>query len=1199
MTSGTLRVMRTSIFAILVITTVALSVSLLVERLRQQHSKHDVAATRIKVARAYGELPLSFEPNVGQARAGVNYLARGAGFSIYLTPTAATLALAPASASAHLSALRINLAGADRDAKVSAGERLPGVSNYFVGSNPASWHTGVPTFAEVRYRATYPGIDVVYHGHNGRIEFDFDVAPGADPSRIVMDMDGADAISVNRDGDAEMRAGRNSIALRKPIAWQTRDGRRHPVDVRFRVVGRDKLALALGGYDRGSTLTIDPAITYSSYVGGSIAQANAIAADPNGNAYIAGWAADDCAACTNPFPTTVGPSYAGGNTDAFVLALNSTGTSVIYSTLIGGSDFDLANSIAVDSTGAAYVAGYTQSTDFAQPTNTSTYGGNGDGWAAKFDPTGALAWARYIGGSNVDSAASITVPQGCAGQCAPVVAGFTDSSNFPVNHGSFVGKEDAWVAQVAADGSTVTSTLLGGSHRGRASGVAVDGGGSIYLTGATDTADFPSDLAASAGTFGGTTDAFVVKLNPAGSAVTYRTFLGGGGYDEGTGIALVPGCASNCNAYIVGTTLSPDFPLTAGTLAQRNFAGVADLFVAEVDSTGSTPYVTLLGGANGLNRAAVNGIAVDSSGDTFVTGETSSASFPISANKVEGANLNPNGKLFASVDDFTNFESTNWTNANGAPLAFELNGTTDYVGSTAGLFSSTDGIHFAKLAASGLPAGAVSAVHYESGLTPQVLFAGTPTGLFISTDGGSTFSATGLGSHPVTLIEDILAKATKKVKPMLSNTQVFAGTTDEGLQFSGKGGTSFVACAGLQPPAAFEVFSIAKDPVSGTVLAGTNRGVFSSTDVGVATPPNFTPTKFNFDAVFSMDADKALDVIYAGTLEDGLWSSTDNTNFSKATISRPNPTVFAIGHDGGTTPTTILAGVTSQYENTVFTSANQGVTFTSSTTGINNFGGSMRALTSNLAGTFLQSDAFVTEINPSGSAILFSSYFGGPSFDAGAGIAVNPSGSTIFLSGTTFSSSGFPIEPEPGAEQSTFGGVVNGYAARIDLTPPPTPTATATSTTPASPTPTSTGATSTPTPTATVTPTATATPTASPTATATPTATPSMVPEKLTIKPKTLKFGKVASGSTSTSKNVSITNKKSKKPLPVLIFSPSISASYMTVNNNCPASLAPGQKCEIGVEFKPTRPGAAPGTLTIHDNATGNPQTVHLAGTGK
>ena len=528
-----------------------------------------------------------------------------------------------------------------------------------------------------------------------------------------------------------------------------------------------------------------------------------------------------------------------------------------------------------------------------------------------------------------------------------------------------------------------------------------------------------------------------------------------------------------------------------------------------------------------------------------------------------------------------------------------MNGTTDYVGSSAGLFSSTDGIHFAKLAASGLPAGAVSAVHYESGLTPQVLFAGTPTGLFISTDGGSTFSATGLGSHPVTLIEDILAKATKKVKPMLSNTQVFAGTTDEGLQFSGKGGTSFVACAGLQPPAAFEVFSIAKDPVSGTVLAGTNRGVFSSTDVGVATPPNFTPTKFNFDAVFSMDADKALDVIYAGTLEDGLWSSTDNTNFSKATISRPNPTVFAIGHDGGTTPTTILAGVTSQYENTVFTSANQGVTFTSSTTGINNFGGSMRALTSNLAGTFLQSDAFVTEINPSGSAILFSSYFGGPSFDAGAGIAVNPSGSTIFLSGTTFSSSGFPIEPEPGAEQSTFGGVVNGYAARIDLTPPPTPTATATSTTPASPTPTSTGATATPTPTATVTPTATGTPTASPTATSTPTATPSMVPEKLTIKPKTLKFGKVASGSTSTSKNVSITNKKSKKPLPVLIFSPSISASYMTVNNNCPASLAPGQKCEIGVEFKPTGPGAAPGTLTIHDNATGNPQTVHLAGTGK
>ena len=741
------------------------------------------------------------------------------------------------------------------------------------------------------------------------------------------------------------------------------------------------------------------------------------------------------------------------------------------------------------------------------------------------------------------------------------------------------------------------TTLLGGSHRSHADSVAVDGGGSIYLTGAADTADFPTDLPAPAGTpFGGTTDAFVVKLNPAGSTVSYRTFLGGGGFDVGTGIALVPGCASNCNAYVVGTTLSPDFPLTAGTLAQRNFAGVADLFVAEVDSSGSTPYVTLLGGANGLNVAAVNGIAVDSAGDAFVTGETNSAAFPTSANKVEGASLNPNGRLFASVDDFTNLESTNWTPADGAPLAFEHNGSTDYVGATNGLFSSTDGIHFSQLALTGLPAGAVSAVHFEPGLPPQVLFAGTPTGLFISTDGGSTFSATGLGSHPVTLIQDILIKATKKVKPMLSNTQVFAGTTDEGLQFSGKGGTSFVACAGLQPPADLEVFSIARDPVSGVVLAGTNRGVFSSTNVGIGTPPNFTPTNFNFDAVFSMDADKTSDVIYAGTLGDGLWISTDNTNFSKATISRPNPTVFAIGHDGGTTPTTILAGVTSQSENTVFVTTDKGATFTSSTTGINNFGGSMRALTSNLAGTFLQSDAFVTEINSSGSAILFSSYFGGPNFDTGAGIAVSPAGSTIYLAGTTFSGSNFPIEPQPGAEQSTFGGLVNGYAARIDLSPSPTPTPTATSTTPASPTPTSTGATSTPTATATAT--RTASPTATATATATPTATPTMVPEKLTIKPKKLKFGKVTSGNSSAPKNVSITNKKSKKPLPVLIFAPSISAGY-EATNNCPASLASGQKCAISVTFKPTGPGSAPGSLTIHDNALGSPQKVNLTGTGE
>lgn len=909
---------------------------------------------RVGVSRAYGRLPLSFEPNVGQAHKDVDYLARGAGFSINLSPTAATLFLADTTARAksgpshvpnpsarrRLAVVQINLEGANRDAKASARDRLRGVSNYFIGSNPANWHSGVPTFAEVKYRATYPGIDVAYHGQNGRVEFDFDVAPGADPSRIVMGVDGASALNVNRDGDAVMRVGKNSIVLRRPNAWQTRDGLRHPVDVRYRAAGPNKLAFAVSGYDRTSALTIDPAITYSSYVGGSSAEANAVAVDTDGNAYIAGWADDACTNCTTPFPTTEGPLYAGGNTDAFVLVLNSTGTAVVYSTLIGGNDYDVANSIAVDSTGAAYVAGYTQSTNFATPTNTTTYGGGGDAWAAKFDPTGALLWARYIGGSGFDSAASIAIPDGCTTPCSPVVAGVTDSTNFPVTNGSFVGKEDAWVGQIKADGTAMTfTTLLGGTHRSNANGVAVDGGGSIYLTGGTDTNDFASGFSVASGTpFGGTTDAFAVKLNSTRTAVSYLTFLGGG-FDIGTGIALVPGCASNCNAYVVGTTLSPDFPLTAGTLAQKNFAGVADLFVAELDPTGSTPYITLLGGADGLNRAALNGIAVDSAGDAFVTGETSSAAFPTSPNKVEGSNLNPNGRLFASTDDFTNSEKTNWVPANGAPLALENNGsTTDYVGSTAGLFSSTDDVTFTKLAATGLPAGAVSALHFESGLAPNVLFAGTPTGLFISTDNGSTFSATALGSHPVTLIEDIPIKP-KKGKATLSTTQVFAGTTDEGLQFSGKGPTKFVPCAGLVPAADFEVFAVARDPVSGTVLAGTNRGVFSSTDVGTATPPNFTPTKFNFDAVFSMDADKASDVIYAGTLGDGLWISKDDTTFSKATISRPDPTVFAIGHDGGTTPTTILAGVTSQSEATVFTTIDEGSTFTSSTTttGINNW----------------------------------------------------------------------------------------------------------------------------------------------------------------------------------------------------------------------------------------------------------------------
>src|SRR5271154_566828 len=306
MTSANPRVKRGSILA-LAIASIALMASLFASR-TDQSAKNDIASRRLGVARAYGQLPLSFEPNVGQARTGVDYLARGAGFSVYLSPAAATLALADTALSSraggpNTQVVRINLEGANRDSKASGGGRLPGVANYFVGSNPANWHSGVPTFADVKYSAAYTGIDVVYHGQNGRVEFDFDIAAGADPSRILMGGNGAGRLDVDSGGDAGMRAGKNSITLRKPAAWQTRDGIRRPVEVRYRIANGNKLAFELSAYDRSSALTIDPAITYSSYIGGSLAQANAIAVDGSGHAYIAGWASDTCVACEAPFPT--------------------------------------------------------------------------------------------------------------------------------------------------------------------------------------------------------------------------------------------------------------------------------------------------------------------------------------------------------------------------------------------------------------------------------------------------------------------------------------------------------------------------------------------------------------------------------------------------------------------------------------------------------------------------------------------------------------------------------------------------------------------------------------------------------------------------------------------------------------------------------------------------------------------------------
>jgi len=415
--------------------------------------------------------------------------------------------------------------------------------------------------------------------------------------------------------------------MRRPFIYQEYDGIRHEVAGGYRVLSNTKrlndsgprVAFRTGTYDASRPLVIDPVLAYSTYLGGSGQEfGQDIAVDSGGNAYVTGFTS------SIDFPTVsaLQSTFAGVN-DAFVTKVNPAGSAAVYSTYLGGSDDDEAFSIAVDASGNAYVTGFTQSVDFptASPLQ-SALGGVRDAFVAKLDPTGsALVYSTYLGGSAPDVGESIALD---ASNNA-YVTGFTDSSNFPTQNpiqGALNGTADAFVTKVNSAGSAlVYSTYLGGSGEEGGFGIAVDTTGSAYVSGRTRSIDFPT-VNPIQPSFAGGIDTFVTKVNSAGSALVYSTYLGGSSNDFGSGIALDP----SGNAYVTGTTGSSNFP-TVNPL-QSTLSGAFDAFVTKVNAAGSAfVYSTYLGGS-GSDGAALHGIAVDQRGNAYLTGQTDSANFP-------------------------------------------------------------------------------------------------------------------------------------------------------------------------------------------------------------------------------------------------------------------------------------------------------------------------------------------------------------------------------------------------------------------------------------------------------------------------------------------------------------------------------------------------------------------------------------------
>ena len=600
----------------------------------QTQEKSLPGAAPVRAIEAFAKLPLSFEPNQGQTEGQVKFLSRGAGQTLFLTQSKAVLRVArfergpletgTTEPRTSGTVLGMSFIGASRNPQVLGQEELPGKVNYLVGGNARTWRTNIATYARVTYRDLYPGIDLTYYGRDGQLEYDFEVRPGADLRRILVGFSGAEKLEVDAQGDLLLRTGPEVIRQRKPIAYQEVNGMRREIPVSYVLKGAHRVAFKVAAHDSRRPLIIDPALFYSTYLGGSIRDGGqGIAVDSAGNAYVTG--------LTNSpdFPTAVGAfqSTPAGGFDALVTKLNAVGSALVYSTYLGGNKDDYGLGIAVDAAGNASLTGFTNSPNF--PTTPAAYqpgpGGSADAFVTKLNSTGsALIYSTYLGGNDYDVGQGIALDSlGSA-----YVTGVTSSANFPTVAAfqtNLAGPFDAFVTKLNLAGSAplLYSTYLGGSSDDQGFGVAVDSAGNAYVTGYTTSTDFPTTGAFQT-TYAGGADVFVTKLNPAGS-LGYSTYLGGSGQDIGQAIAV----NASGNAFVTGKT-SGDFPTTAGAFQSAFGGGVNDAFVTRLNASASAPlvYSTYLGGRG---DDASYGIALDALDDAYLTGYTNSPNFPTTA----------------------------------------------------------------------------------------------------------------------------------------------------------------------------------------------------------------------------------------------------------------------------------------------------------------------------------------------------------------------------------------------------------------------------------------------------------------------------------------------------------------------------------------------------------------------------------------
>jgi hypothetical protein len=641
-----------------------------------QPDHSDAPTMRTHVAETYGKLPMLFQANAGQTDARVKFTARGAGYALFLTQTESVFVMSrreteskesrwkkpnserasKALRPAEQTVLRMKLVGANPEAAVTGMDEMATKVSYFAGKDPGKWHAALPAFGRVRYSKIYPGIDLVYYGNQRQLEYDFVVTPGADCRRISLAFEGADKVEVEEtSGDLLLHTSLGVLRQHQPQIYQEVEGVQRKISGRYVRRAGGLIGFEVAGYDTTKLLVIDPSLVYSTYLGGSgAAQGSStggdtsadIAVDAAGNAYITGLTDSP------DFPITSGAFQTAypGSSCTYVTKLNPSGTALVYSTYLAEGG---ATSIAIDASGNAYLTGATASASFPttpgayQPTNNG--GGLGNAFITKLNPTGtALVYSTFLGGTGDsdpsringgDVATGIAVdPSGNA-----CVVGTTYSHDFPTTPGAFqttnnannaLNRRTMFVTSLNPTGTAlVYSTYLGGTALEGSSGIAVDASGNAYVTGDTDSTDFPTTPGAFRTTFPGFRSGIATKVNPSGTALVYSTYLGGSAFGGTRPRALT--IDGSGNAYLAGQTQSTNYPTTFGSFRKDYCGGFSDAFVTKLSPDGSAlVYSTYLCGPNfqgGDNADDAFGIAVDTAGNAYVTGYTNSDTFPTTA----------------------------------------------------------------------------------------------------------------------------------------------------------------------------------------------------------------------------------------------------------------------------------------------------------------------------------------------------------------------------------------------------------------------------------------------------------------------------------------------------------------------------------------------------------------------------------------